>query len=251
MRRSSRRRDCDGGWYDGRRTVRRSGGGTSAPIPDQAPGGPRARLRSGHSEGHRYLLSARGAPAEGGQDYDVIGSAYGRLTGEILDQYERHLGVCPHPTGHGWALRGRDIRRRARSPRDRQSPGPIDGRLVVVEGRDGPYDQGRARREGWSAPADGRPKGLAMTTSHNPGPNDHDALSPWERQVLAGIEHDLAASDPRLADEMSNRGGAFGGGLCPAPRPFSWSSGWSFSSWSARCCLHRRGQCSELSPHSS
>lgn len=43
-----------------------------------------------------------------------------------------------------------------------------------------------------------------MTTSHNPGPNDHDALSPWERQVLAGIEHDLAASDPRLADEMSH-----------------------------------------------
>ena len=42
-----------------------------------------------------------------------------------------------------------------------------------------------------------------MTTSSSPGPDDHDALAPWERQVLADIEDDLSASDPRLADEMS------------------------------------------------
>lgn len=44
-----------------------------------------------------------------------------------------------------------------------------------------------------------------MTTSSNHGPNDRDPLSPWERQVLAGIENDLTLSDPRLADEMSRR----------------------------------------------
>lgn len=42
-------------------------------------------------------------------------------------------------------------------------------------------------------------------------PDDHDALSPWERQVLARIEGDLASSDPRLEDEMSCR--AAGRGL--------------------------------------
>jgi hypothetical protein len=36
-------------------------------------------------------------------------------------------------------------------------------------------------------------------------PDDHDALSPWERQVLARIEGDLASSDPRLAEKMSRR----------------------------------------------
>jgi hypothetical protein len=43
-----------------------------------------------------------------------------------------------------------------------------------------------------------------MTASSNPGPDDPDALSPWERQVLAGIEDDLAASDPRLADRLTH-----------------------------------------------
>jgi hypothetical protein len=45
-----------------------------------------------------------------------------------------------------------------------------------------------------------------MTASSNSGPDDHGALSSWERQVLARIENDLAASDPRLAQEMSDRG---------------------------------------------
>jgi DUF3040 family protein len=76
----------------------------------------------------------------------------------------------------------------------------------VVGGCDEPYDPHRARREGWSAPADERAKGLTMTTSSNPGPDDHDALSPRERQVLDGIEHDLTASDPHLARELRNRG---------------------------------------------
>jgi hypothetical protein len=44
-----------------------------------------------------------------------------------------------------------------------------------------------------------------MSTSSNPDPHEHDALSPWERQVLAGIESDLSTSDPGLADEMSGR----------------------------------------------
>jgi hypothetical protein len=33
-----------------------------------------------------------------------------------------------------------------------------------------------------------------------------DALSPWERRVLAGIEDDLATSDPRLAQMIGRRG---------------------------------------------
>jgi hypothetical protein len=45
-----------------------------------------------------------------------------------------------------------------------------------------------------------------MTASSTPGHDDHDALSEWERRVLAGIERDLAASDPRLVQELSSRG---------------------------------------------
>jgi Protein of unknown function (DUF3040) len=44
-----------------------------------------------------------------------------------------------------------------------------------------------------------------MTTSSTPGHDDHDALSEWERRVLAGIERDLAASDPRLVRELNRR----------------------------------------------
>jgi Flp pilus assembly protein TadB len=47
-----------------------------------------------------------------------------------------------------------------------------------------------------------------MSTPSSPGPEDRDkrdALSPWERRVLEGIEHDLAASDPRLAHELGRR----------------------------------------------
>jgi Protein of unknown function (DUF3040) len=43
-----------------------------------------------------------------------------------------------------------------------------------------------------------------MTTSSHPGSDDRDALSPWERRVLTAIEHDLAASDPRLVQELGN-----------------------------------------------
>jgi hypothetical protein len=75
----------------------------------------------------------------------------------------------------------------------------------VVGVPDEPYDQERARREGWSAPVDDCAKGPAMSTSSNFGPDDHNTLSPWERRVLAGIEDDLAASDPSLAQEMGGR----------------------------------------------
>ena len=44
-----------------------------------------------------------------------------------------------------------------------------------------------------------------MTRSSNPGPDDHGALSPWERRVLADIEDDLVASAPGLADEMGRK----------------------------------------------
>jgi fatty acid desaturase len=44
-----------------------------------------------------------------------------------------------------------------------------------------------------------------MPTSPPPNPDDHDGLSPWERQVLARIEDDLVTTDPRLADEMHHR----------------------------------------------
>jgi hypothetical protein len=43
-----------------------------------------------------------------------------------------------------------------------------------------------------------------MPTPPPPDP-DPDGLSPWERQVLARIEDDLATTDPRLADEMNHR----------------------------------------------
>jgi hypothetical protein len=46
-----------------------------------------------------------------------------------------------------------------------------------------------------------------MSTSSSSGPDDRGSLSPRERRVLAGIEHDLAASDPGLAD-LLNRGAA-------------------------------------------
>jgi hypothetical protein len=49
-------------------------------------------------------------------------------------------------------------------------------------------------------------RGSAMSTSSNPGPEDHDAMSPWERQVLADIERELATSDPHLARTFSGRG---------------------------------------------
>jgi hypothetical protein len=45
-----------------------------------------------------------------------------------------------------------------------------------------------------------------MTASSTPGHDDHDdALSEWERRSLAGIERDLAASDPRLVRELTRR----------------------------------------------
>ena len=50
-----------------------------------------------------------------------------------------------------------------------------------------------------------------MTASSHPGPDDDSALSSWERRVLAAMEDDLAASDPRLAREMSR-------GVVPAAR---------------------------------
>ena len=60
----------------------------------------------------------------------------------------------------------------------------------------------RARREGWSASADHGAKGDGMATS---SASDANALSCRERRVLADIENDLAASDPRGADEMGRR----------------------------------------------
>lgn len=47
-----------------------------------------------------------------------------------------------------------------------------------------------------------------------PGPDDSDSLSDWEREVLAGIEDDLATSDPRLAEAMA--------GAAAGWRPLSW-----------------------------
>jgi DUF3040 family protein len=60
----------------------------------------------------------------------------------------------------------------------------------------------RARREGWSASADHGAKGDGMATS---SASDANVLSCRERRVLADIEDDLAASDPRGADEMGRR----------------------------------------------
>lgn len=44
-----------------------------------------------------------------------------------------------------------------------------------------------------------------MSTSSSSGPDDRGSLSPWERRVLADIEHDLATSDPGLADLLNRR----------------------------------------------
>jgi hypothetical protein len=44
-----------------------------------------------------------------------------------------------------------------------------------------------------------------MTTSSTPDHDDHDALSEWERRMLAGIERELTASDPRLVRELTRR----------------------------------------------
>jgi hypothetical protein len=47
-------------------------------------------------------------------------------------------------------------------------------------------------------------KAPMMVGPSTPGPDDFESLSPWERQVLSGIEHDLAASDPLLAEQMQS-----------------------------------------------
>ena len=44
-----------------------------------------------------------------------------------------------------------------------------------------------------------------MPTPSQPDPGGGDGLSPWERQILAGIEDDLLTTDPRLANEMGHR----------------------------------------------
>jgi Protein of unknown function (DUF3040) len=44
-----------------------------------------------------------------------------------------------------------------------------------------------------------------MTRPSVPDPDDHDALSSWEQRVLAAIEDDLAAGDPRLAQRLRGR----------------------------------------------
>jgi hypothetical protein len=45
-----------------------------------------------------------------------------------------------------------------------------------------------------------------MGRASNPSFDDHEALSPGERKVLAGIEDDLTVNDPRLADELCRLG---------------------------------------------
>jgi hypothetical protein len=45
-----------------------------------------------------------------------------------------------------------------------------------------------------------------MGAASNPSFDGHEALSPWERKVLAGIEDDLTANDPRLADALCRLG---------------------------------------------
>jgi hypothetical protein len=42
-----------------------------------------------------------------------------------------------------------------------------------------------------------------MSSSSGPGPDEPRALSAREREILAGIEHDLDASSPALAQEMA------------------------------------------------
>ena len=56
-----------------------------------------------------------------------------------------------------------------------------------------------------------------MVGPPTPGPDDFEALSPWERQVLSRIEHDLSASDPGLAEKMQNAASR----QCPAWWPMS------------------------------
>jgi hypothetical protein len=49
-----------------------------------------------------------------------------------------------------------------------------------------------------------------METASNPSFDGHEALSPWERKVLAGIEDDLTVNDPGLADELCRLGSGRG-----------------------------------------
>jgi hypothetical protein len=42
-----------------------------------------------------------------------------------------------------------------------------------------------------------------MSSPMVPGPGESSGLSPWEREILAGIERDLEAESPRLAREMA------------------------------------------------
>lgn len=56
-----------------------------------------------------------------------------------------------------------------------------------------------------------------MGTASNPSFDGHEALSPWERNVLAGIEDELTADAPRLADELCR----FGSGRIPLWWPLS------------------------------
>jgi hypothetical protein len=100
---------------------------------------------------------------------------------------------------------GHGRRRCARRLRDRAGPELIPDRVPHRWPADAMNRtiEARARREGWSAPADERAKGPAMSTSSNPGPHEQDGLAPWARDVLAGIENDMTSSDPGLADAMS------------------------------------------------
>ena len=61
-----------------------------------------------------------------------------------------------------------------------------------------------------------------MATPLGSEPDGRDALSPWERRVLAGIEDDLATSDPGLAQKI---------GHCGSLRAPAW---WPLS---ARCAV--------------
>lgn len=61
-------------------------------------------------------------------------------------------------------------------------------------------------REGCPAPDASCVKGPPMGTASNPSFDGHEALSPWERKVLVGIEDDLTANDPQLADELRRLG---------------------------------------------
>jgi hypothetical protein len=58
-----------------------------------------------------------------------------------------------------------------------------------------------------------------MPASSRPDPDDQTALTSRERRVLAGIEQDLAESDPRLAKEMSNQGHRPAPGFWPLSVP--------------------------------